>query len=128
MEIFKIIGIGLATMIAVLIVRQVKPEIAVVIGLAGGITIIIMLVDSLTSILSVFETLVSKTGLSEGLFGAVLKIIGVGYLTEFAANLCNDAGSSSIADKILLAGKIIILVVALPVVSNLIDIIVGLLP
>lgn len=128
MDIFRIIGVGLATTVTALIVKQVKPEIAIIVGVAGGIIMLLMLVDSVTSILSVFSSLTQKSGLSTGIFAAVLKIIGVGYITEFSANLCVDAGSTSIANKILLAGKILILVSAIPIVTNLIDIISGLLP
>ena len=128
MDIFRIIGVGLATAVTALIVKQVKPEIAIIVGVAGGVIMLLMLVDSVTSILSVFSSLTQKSGLSTGIFSAVLKIIGVGYITEFSANLCVDAGSTSIANKILLAGKILILVSAIPIVTNLIDIISGLLP
>ena len=128
MDIFRIIGVGLATAITALIVKQVKPEIALIVGAAGGVIMLLMLVDSVTSILSVFSSLIQKSGLSTGIFSAVLKIIGIGYITEFSANLCVDAGSSSIANKILLAGKILILVSAIPIITNLIDIIAGLLP
>ena len=101
MDIFRIIGVGLATAITALIVKQVKPEIAVVVGLCGGIIMILMLVDSITNIISVFNSLVSKSGLSSGIFSAVLKIIGLGYIAEFSASLCNDAGATSIGNKIL---------------------------
>lgn len=128
MDIFKIIGVGLITSITVLIVKQVKPEIAVVLGMAGGIVMILMLVDSLMGIVSSFTSILKKSGLTSSIFSVVLKIVGVGYLTEFSANLCSDSGSNSIADKIMLAGKIIILVISLPIISNIIEIISGLLP
>ena len=128
MDIFRFIGVGLATAITALIVKQVKPEIAVVVGLCGGIIMVLMIVDSATNIISVFNSLVSKSGVSSGIFSAVLKIIGLGYITEFSASLCNDAGATSIGNKILLGGKILILISALPIVTNLIDIIAELLP
>lgn len=128
MDIFRIIGVGLATAITALIVKQVKPEIAVVVGLCGGIIMVLMIVDSATNIISVFNSLVSKSGVSSGIFSAVLKIIGLGYITEFSASLCNDAGATSIGNKILLGGKILILISALPIETNLIDIIAELLP
>ena len=128
MDIFRIIGVGLATAITALIVKQVKPEIAVIVGLCGGVIMILMLVDGATNIISVFNSLISKSGVSSGVFSAVLKIIGIGYITEFSASLCGDAGATSVANKILLAGKILILISALPIVTNLIDIIAELLP
>ena len=128
MDIFRIIGVGLATAITALIVKQVKPEIAVIVGLCGGVIMILMLVDGATNIISAFNSLISKSGVSSGVFSAVLKIIGIGYITEFSASLCGDAGATSVANKILLAGKILILISALPIVTNLIDIIAELLP
>lgn len=128
MEFIKIIAIGLITSIAVLVVKQVKPEVAIVITITGSLLIMIMLVDMLASVIGVFELLVEKTGLDTKLFGSVLKIIGVGYISEFSANICSDSGSKSIADKIMLSGKIIILVLALPIITALVDIVIGIMP
>lgn len=128
MEIIKIIGVGLITTLAVLVVRQVKPEIAVMLTIAGSVIMLLMLVDMLTSVINIFDTLVNKTGLDKQLFNNVLKIIGVAYITEFSANLCLDSNNKSIADKILLSGKVIILILALPVITTLIDVVVGIMP
>ena len=128
MEFIKIIGIGLITSIAVLVVKQVKPEVAILVTITGSIVMLLMLVEMLASVINVFDMLVNKTGLDKKLFSSVLKIIGVGYITEFSANICADAGSKSIADKILLSGKIIILVLALPIITSLVDIVIGIMP
>lgn len=128
MEVFKIIGVGVITAITALIVKQIKPEVSIIVTITGGILMILMLVESLTGIFDVFNELIEKTGLSNGLFATILKIIGVGYLSEFSANLCYDAGANSIADKILFGGKIIILALSIPIVSNIIEILVELMP
>ncbi len=127
MEIFKIIAIGIITTIAVLVVKQTKPEIAVFIGLAGSLLIIFEIINALSSVFLMFNSIITKTGVSNELFGVLLKIIGVGYLTEFSASLCADCGSSSIADKIMLGGKIVILILAMPIFFSIINIITGLL-
>lgn len=127
MAIFKIIGIGIITVFSYIIVKQFKPEFAIIVGLAGSITLLMSISDTVISVINSFSNLAQKTGVSPDLFSLILKIIGVGYLTEFASNLCNDSGCSSIADKILLAGKVIIMIIALPIITNLVDIIVGLL-
>lgn len=127
MEIFKIIGIGIITVFSYIVIKQLKPEFAIIVGLAGSIILLFSISDSIISVINSFASLVAKTGINTELFSLVLKIIGIGYLTEFAANLCMDSGCNSIADKILLAGKILIMIVALPIITNLIDIIVSLL-
>ncbi len=128
MDIIKIVGIGLITVIASILVKPIKPEVSIIIGLCGGVLILIQTINYVVDIIDAFSSIVDKTGLDAGLLKTLLKIIGVGYLTEFSANLCNDAGSSSVADKILFAGKIIILVMALPIVTSIIEIIVEILP
>lgn len=127
MEIFKIIAIGLVTTISVIVVKQSKPEIAVFVGLAGSLLIFFEIINMLSDVFSVFNTIITKTGVSSDLFSVLLKIIGVGYLTEFSASLCADSGNSSIADKIMLGGKIVILILAIPIFISIINIITGLL-
>ena len=57
------------------------------------------------------------------LLKVLLKIVGVGYLTEFGAGILTDFGSASIADKVSLAGKITILLLSLPVVESLLNLV-----
>ena len=128
MDIFKILAIAILTCIASLIVKQVKPDFASLVSLAGGVVILLLLINYISSILDVFRGLIEKANLSPTLFSSILKIIGIGYLTEFTANLCSDTGNSSLATKVGLAGKIIILFLALPIITNLIEVIMGILP
>lgn len=123
----KIIGVAIITTIAVLIIKQLKPELAVFVGLCGSIIIVIYIVNMIGGVLTIFDIMASKTGIDKDLFLVVLKIIGVGYLTEFSANLCQDAGVNSIADKIMLAGKVVIMIMALPIINNLLEIVYGLM-
>ncbi len=128
MEILKIVGVGLATAIAYILVKQVKSEFAIFVALAGTVLILLLIVTKLTNVIEYFVEIVEKTGVDKSVFFAILKIVGVGYLTEFAANLCNDIGTSSMGNKIVLGGKIVILCLALPIITSLIDIVVSIMP
>lgn len=128
MDIFKILALAILTCIATIIVRQVKPDFASIVAIAGGVVILLFVLNYLGDVLAVFQNIIGKTGLSPSLFSTILKIVGIGYLTEFTANLCNDSGNSSLATKVGLAGKIIILFVSLPIITNLIEIIMEILP
>ncbi|MGN1208251.1 MAG: SpoIIIAC/SpoIIIAD family protein, partial [Christensenellales bacterium] len=125
MDIVKIIIIGVVTSIATVVLKQFKPELSIIVSLAGGVIILISLVNYLGQVVGSFVQIVNKTSLDLGLFSSVLKIVGVGYITEFGANICVDTGNSSIADKVLLAGKIIILCLSLPIINSLLTTIVG---
>ena len=81
--IVKIIIIGLVTVFASMIVKQVKPEISILINIAGGILLIILTIDLLNNVFTNFYNIFKSTGINNVLLVPILKIIGVGYLCEF---------------------------------------------
>lgn len=65
-------------------------------------------------------------GVGDGYFAVVLKVIGIAYLTQFGAQLCADAGEGTVAAKIELAGKILMMTAAAPVLIGLLELVMGL--
>lgn len=126
-ELLKILAVALITVFASILVKQTRPEIAMIISIAGSILIIVMIVDSISSVLYSFYGIFQTTGVDTTLLTPLFKIIAIGYITEFGANICLDAGASSVADKVLFAGKLVILLVALPIVTTVINMVVSLL-
>lgn len=126
--IFKIIAIALLTVIATVVVKPVRNDFALIIALTGGIILLMLVVGYVGQVFSVMREIISLSGVSSSLYTLLLKIVGVGYLVEFTAGICSDTGNSSLGDKVLLGGKVIILVMALPIVTNILQIIMELLP
>ena len=123
MQIVKVIGVGLIGALVAGILRQEKSELYIFAVIAGGALILIVILSSLTEVIAQFGMLVGKSGVDESLFAGVLKIIGVGYITEYASALCNDYGVSSIANKLQLAGKVTVFFITMPILSNLVEVI-----
>lgn len=73
--------------------------------------------------LRIFTDIAEKTGIDQSLVKIILKIVAIGYLVEFSAGIVEDFGSKSIADKLVLAGKIIIFTVSIPIIQSLITLI-----
>lgn len=128
MELLKIVGIGILISFIIVVVKQIKPELAIATVIAGSIIMLIFILQYFTDVLAVLNTIVQKTGIDNELFSTVLKIVAVGYLIEFGANVCNDSGNTSIGDKIILGGKLLILILSLPILTSLLDIVIGLVP
>ena len=123
-----IIAVGIITVVCTVLMKQIKPEVSIFVVIAGSIIMIFLILESVGSVLGNYKYLLEKTGINPTIFSCVLKIIGIGYLTEFACDICADAGVSSIAQKIGLAGKILIFITCLPIIENLLKIILALLP
>ena len=126
-ELFKIVGVALTLCVAVVITRQIRPELSAVLLMAGGLLLSLYVVDMLEDVFGVFSRILETTKIDSSLFAILLKIVGIGYLTEFSASICNDSGNSSIALKLQLAGKLTIFVLSIPVITKLVDLLVGLI-
>lgn len=127
MDIIKVILIAIIISISIVLVKQIKPEFTVFLLIGGSVIILGYIMNWFSPVLNSIQTIISKTGLNSTLFENIIKIVGIGYLTEFASNICLDSGNSSIADKVQLAGKTFILICSLPIITELIDIVAGLL-
>ncbi len=128
MDIIKIIGIGLISLIIIIIIKEYRPEFAIYISVIAGILIIAFSLDKLTGIINILITLSNKTGINSQYLEILLKITGIAILTEFAVSICNDAGESAIATKIDLGGKIIIISISIPIIVALLELIIKILP
>lgn len=128
MDIFKIVSVGLVTVVAVILLKQIKPELSVFAIISGSVIILFLILESLGGLFGNYKDLIDKTGLDANIFSSVLKVVGIGYLVDFAGGICIDAGVPSIADKILLGGKVLILLMCMPVLNNLIQLVVSLIP
>lgn len=127
MEIFKIAAIALITAFCVLVLREVKSELAPIVALAGGVVVLLSVVGYFSDVFSVITSVAQKAGLATSVVTLLFKVIAIGYITEFSSSLIDDMGLSSLSDKVTLAGKLIIVAVSLPVVVQLFNFIAGLL-
>ena len=127
MEILKIIGIGFITSITAILLKGTKPELAFAVTITGIIVILLYIVDALKGTLEIFTSISQMTGVENSVLKILLKIVGVGYITEFGAGILQDFGSSSLADKVSLAGKIAIVLLAMPILESLLSLIKGFL-
>ena len=126
-EIFKIIGLALITTISVIVVKQIKPELAIFVGLAGSIIVFLYIINLLEQVFDLFNYILDSTNIDGEMFAILLKIVGVGYITEISANICADSGNSAIASKVQLAGKLVIFVLAIPIITSLVQMVTELL-
>lgn len=123
MEIFKIVGVGIMGAIIAGFLKSAKSEFSIFVVLSTGVIILIMLINGMSDVVGAFYNIVTKSGIPDELFQGILKIIGVGYLTEYSAGICEDYGTPSIGKKLQLSGKIIIFLMALPILTSLVELI-----
>lgn len=128
LEIIKIIGIGLISLIIIMILKQYKPEFTIYASLIGGALILLLVVDKLSGIITLLTDLSNKLSYNNKFLIILMKITGITFLTEFATSICKDSGETAIANKVDLAGKVLIISMSIPIISSLLETILKILP
>lgn len=123
MELVRILGVGLVTAVAAILLRGTKPELSFAVTIAGSVVILLFSIDLLSQTFDIFRQIGEKTGIDSSLIKLMVKVIAIGYLVEFAAGVVEDFGAKSVAHKLIFAGKVIIFSVSLPVLQTLLSLI-----
>ena len=128
MEIIKIIGIAFIALIIIIMLKQYRPEYAVFISILTGVLILFLVMDKLTGIINLIQSIQVKYSINTQFIAILIKITGIAFLSEFAVSICKDSGEAAIASKIELGSKIIIISMSIPIISNLLEIILKIVP
>ena len=126
-ELIKIVGVGLVTAIAAVLLRSTKPELSFAVTVAGIVIILIFAIDLVGETFGSFAEIGEMSGIDSSLIKIIVKIIAIGYLVECAAGIVEDFGSKSIADKLVFAGKVVIFTVSVPIIRSMVALIGGFL-
>jgi len=128
MMILQVVATGILCAVLALTVKKQRPEIALLITIASGVLLFVMVLPELAYAVGVFTQLGEMVDGGFRYVGLVLRVIGVAYMAELGASVCMDAGESAIAAKVDMAGRLIIMVMAMPIVIDIAGIITGLMP
>ena len=123
MAIFQLVGIAFVTAVAALILKSTKPELSFAVTVAGSVILLLFVFELFRGSASIFSEIASATGIESTLIRTLLKMIGIGYLVEFSAGILNDFGQNSLADKLVFCGKIVVLVLAIPILESVLSLV-----
>lgn len=122
-ELIRIAAIGMVGAVLAIVISEKRPDIGMLIGIAFGVMALILVAGKAGAVLTMIDDAVRKAGIDHQLMVPVFKVTGMAYITQFSVDACRDAGQSAIASKVEIAGKIMMLVVAVPIASSLITMI-----
>jgi len=120
-EIAQIVGFGLIAAVLAVVLRQEKPELALLLSIGAGVLLFLMVLTKIGAVINVLRDLSVRANVNLLYLGTILKIVGIAYIADFGAQLCRDAGESALASKIEFAAKVLILVLAIPIVMAVLD-------
>ncbi|RFA37144.1 stage III sporulation protein AD [Virgibacillus dokdonensis] len=128
MDILQIVTLGLVASLLYIILKNVNQTFAFFVVLLTGIVIFLSIIQQINHIFQLIQTLGAKAQVDGMYLETILKIIGIAYIAELGANITKDAGLNSVANKIELAGKLFILLLAIPIITAVIEAILQFIP
>ncbi|GAB6138820.1 stage III sporulation protein AD [Halanaerobaculum tunisiense] len=126
--IVQIVGVGLVGVILALVLKQYKPELALQLSLVVGLIIFIFMLNKIIVIIDTLRELATKAQIDQIYLNTILKAIGIAYIAEFGAQISRDADEGIIASKIEFAGKVLIMILGLPIMMAVLESVLQLLP
>jgi stage III sporulation protein AD len=121
MDILKAAAVGVIAALLATLFRKDRAEYAMLLSIGAGVLLLGWSLTYLRNIVRELTVLSEMAGLSSSTMKVLLKVVATGYITQFAAELCRDAGSASIAAKIEMGGKLIIVSLSLPIFTAVLE-------
>ncbi|MDF9407493.1 MAG: Stage III sporulation protein AC/AD protein family protein [Pelotomaculum sp. PtaB.Bin013] len=128
MDIMQIVAIGLIATVLIVVVKSQRPELGVLLSVVAGIILFLLVLGKIGSIMDIIKDLTARAEINMVYLGTILKIIGIAYIAEFGAQISRDAGESAVATKIEFAAKIMIMVLAVPMIVAVLQMLLRLVP
>lgn len=122
----QILLIALIGGIIAVYLRSINQELCLLSVICTGILILFSAFKYLSETFELFKKISELGKIDNELIKLVIKIVAIGYIVEFSAGILEDFGLKSISNKLIFAGKIIILSVSVPIFYTLINVLVGL--
>lgn len=127
MNILQLVSFAAISVVLIKILDTIGSKVTIYIKILVGLAILGFACTQLDVIFSIITELANKINIEGTYLEIIFKIIGIAYIAEFAIQLCSDAGEKDIGNKIGFAAKIMIFVVAAPVILALVELITALL-
>ena len=128
MDVMRMAGVSILAAITALLLRRLRPEASTAVSIAAGVMLLALALPFLMQVVSGVAALSRPGGISDGYLAQLLKVAGISLLTDFSAQTCSDAGEDGLALKTELAGRVMLITLALPAMQTLLGQILSLAP
>jgi stage III sporulation protein AD len=127
MDILKISFLGIITAVLYAIIRNIKPEIAPLIVLAGSATMLVLISERLIGVTGSVNEMMSLAGIEKENVSILLKALGICFVSQFAADVCYDNSCSTLAATVELAGRVGAIIISAPMLKSVAELAIGLI-
>lgn len=121
MEILKIVALILITLILTAGIPYTSKEITVIVTISGCIVVLLYILKNALPTVEYIRNMAQTVAFSD--FDVVIKAVGVGFITQFVADIAADCNNKTLSNQMIMAGRISVLMLASPVFARIFEII-----
>ena len=117
----KVVVLAIVGVIFIVLLKEKNSALSFFLMLAICMLIMFKLLDYMMILLEGFKVFEAYFDSSGYYIKLILKMVGVTYLCEFGTQICKDVGQGAIALQVELFGKIMVLIIGLPILLSIIE-------
>ncbi|MBR1586529.1 MAG: hypothetical protein IJ662_13395 [Clostridia bacterium] len=112
-------GFAVLAALAAFTLRAAHRQAGAAVALAAGVMLFFFAVTRVRSAVEAIEAMAGQAGVGQDTARLLLKLLGMAYVTEFACQVCRDAGEEGLGDKAALCGKMLLMLETLPLIREI---------
>ncbi len=120
MSVYNIAFIAVFATLLAIFLKGIKNEYALFISIVVCVFIFLAGLNKLKGVIELIKSIKNSVSIDDTYLNALIKIIGISYLSEFASDLCKESGFIAMSNQIGIFGKLSILALSMPVINGLI--------
>ena len=124
----RVATLAIVTVIAATVIRRGAFELTIPLIMGAGALILLLVAEDLSHVVTTMSGLVDLAGLDRGLVAPIAKTVALSLLTKVTGELCRCSGEGAMASFVEIAGTMLALAVAVPLVEGVIVMLVETVP
>ena len=116
----RVTAIAVAGSVIGLVIKKNSPEMSLLLTIGLAIFGLYLAFDVVAGVVGFIRTLADTAGIAPAVLGVVMKTVGIAIITKISADICRDAGQSSIASGVELAGTVTAIYISIPLIETVV--------
>lgn len=121
MEILKIAAVILISSVFISALSSSDKSFSVILTLSASALILFYILSEVSLFIEQFKMLSARFLNND--FSVLLKAMGISVITQFVADIASDSGNKALANQMILTGKVSVMILAMPVFVQIMNII-----
>lgn len=123
MNIVSICGVAIVSAVLVITIKRHNHELSILISIGAAVLILLSVIEYVISNIDSVSTILAQANISTEYVIILIKVMGICFVTEFTCDCTKEAGLEALSGNIALAGKILVLVTAMPMFMEILSVV-----